>query len=321
MKSRERVERAIRFEEPDRVPFNFWMDRRRMAELDAKYGADFRLTRYDADVIESYFCFPPFPSAQHEMRNGTSWMTRELFEDWSEAASLVMPDPSDPALYALLEQNIRDHPDKAVIVNSPNVLTIIEMMRRQENLYVDMCLHPDEVKALFDRISDVMAAVAERACKYDITALYVQDDIAFNNGLLMSMEQCREFVLPNWKKVMDVAHAHNKPLFFHSDGKIEAIWELLCDELGVRMLNPLQPELQDVAAFKRQYNGKAGIYGGLQTGVLHTMTVPQIRAHVEDLFAKTGKGGGLIISSHDIDYTITEEQLDALVDAIRACVY
>ena len=51
MTSRERVERAIRFEKPDRVPFNFWMDRRRMTELDARYGADFRPRHYGADIV------------------------------------------------------------------------------------------------------------------------------------------------------------------------------------------------------------------------------------------------------------------------------
>lgn len=321
MTSRERVEHAIRFEQPDRVPFNFWMDRRRMAELETQHGPEFRVRHFGADVIESYACFPAFPMAEHAMRDGTSWMVRELFEDWREALAMPMPDPNDPALYAQLDRHLAEYSDCAIIANSANVLTIAELMKRQENLYVDMLTQPEEVAAMFDRISDVMAAVAENVCKRDITALYVQDDIAFNKGLLVSMDIARAFVFPNWRKVMDVAHAHGKPVFFHTDGKCDDIWDVLADELGVRMLNPLQPELQSIEEFKARYHGRMGIYGGIQTGRIHLMSPAEIRAHVRDLFAKAGADGGLIMSTHDIDYTTTDEQFEALAAAMRECVY
>ena len=40
-----------------------------------------------------------------------------------------------------------------------------------------------------------------------------------------------------------------------------------------------------------------------------------------DLFEKAGHSGGLIMSTHDIDLTMTDEQLDILVEAIKGCVY
>jgi hypothetical protein len=36
---------------------------------------------------------------------------------------------------------------------------------------------------------------------------------------------------------------------------------------------------------------------------------------------KAGQGGGLIASSHDLDISTTEEQLDALTGGIKECVY
>lgn len=320
MTSRERVECAIAFQEPDRVPFNFWMDRRRMAELDAQFGHDFRIRRFGADVIESYSVAPPFPSAEMEERSGTHWIVKEAFDDWSEAENLQMPDPNAPGLYEGLEAHLREFPDKAIIVNSPSVLTIIESMRKHERLYVDLCMHPEAVKAFFEQISDVMRVCAENVCKLDITALYVQDDAAFNDGPLMSEEMLREFVVPHWKKIIDVAHEHSKPVFFHSDGKVTPIAHIFA-ELGVCMVNPMQPELQDIAAFKGAYHGRVGIYGGLQTGALHTWEPDEIRQHVFDTFEKAGEGGGLILSTHDIDYAITLEQVEAMVDAIKECTY
>lgn len=320
MTSRERVERAIHFETPDRLPFNFWMDRRRMDELNAKYGEDFRVTRFDADVVEA-MSMVPFPSGRFEEKAGTPWMVEPLFTDWNETPDIKLPDPADPALTATCEAMLARYPDKAVIANLPNVLTHVESMISQADFYMDLMDEPELVGAFFHRMSDIMAAVAERLCKMDITALYVMDDVAANSGLLMSPAQVREHILPHWKKVIDVAHAAGKPVFFHTDGKVTELYELFADELKVRMLNPLQPDLQDVGEFAAEYKGRTGIYGGLYTGRIHMMSPDEIRAHVFDLFEKSGQGGGLIASSHDLDISTTEEQLDALVGAIKDCMY
>lgn len=320
MDSRERVERALAFETPDRVPFNFWMDRARMAELDQKLGDNFRITHYDADVWESII-FPAFPAGSFEPRSNTMWMTAPAFEDWSQTPTLPMPDPEDPAWLAGLHADLERFADKAILAGMPSVLTAVEGMRSQEQVYLEMLLYPDLVSAFFHRMSDVMAALAEKVAKTDVTAIYVMDDFAFNGGLLMSIDTLRELVMPHWKKVIDIAHAHDKPVFFHSDGDVSPAWELMCDELGVRMLNPLQPNLQDLAEFKRRFHGRMGCYGGLETGIIHTLTRDQIREHVFSLFERCGAGGGLIMSSHDIDYAITDAQLDALVGAIKECRY
>ena len=60
---------------------------------------------------------------------------------------------------------------------------------------------------------------------------------------------------------------------------------------------------------------------GLDTARIHTMTPDEIRAHVLDLFEKAGAGGGLIASTHDLDISITDCQVDALVGAIKECTY
>ncbi|QHI70679.1 uroporphyrinogen decarboxylase family protein [Tichowtungia aerotolerans] len=320
MNSRERVERAISFEIPDRVPFNFWMDRLRMDELNAKYGEDFRVRHFGADVVEA-MSMVPFPSGRFEKRCGTPWMVESLFKDWSETPDIELPDPNDPALTANCEAMLKKYPDKAVIANVPNVLTHVEMMISQADFYMDLMDEPERVDVFFHRMSDIMAVLAERLCTLDITALYVMDDVAANSGLLMSPAQLREHILPHWKKVIDVAHAAGKPIFFHTDGKVKELYDLFADELNVRMLNPLQPDLQDVGAFADEYKGRTGIYGGLYTGRIHMMSPEKIRAHVFDLFEQAGPGGGLIASSHDLDISTTEEQLDALVGAIKECTY
>ena len=322
VKSRERVEAAIRFQEADRVPFNFWMDRRRMAELEQKYGSEFRVTHYDADVIECYYCFPPFPVAEHTQKGGTSWMVKELFDDWRELADIPMPDPADPRIYEKLDWYLDEFSDRAIIVNSPGVLSITEMMRKQENLYTDLLMQPDDVKAAFERFSDVMAAVAERVCRRATLRPCTCKTTSHTTTACSCRRKCSASLSSlTGRRSSMWRHAHEKPVFFHTDGKCDAIWDVFREELGVWMLNPLQPELQDLGDYKRRFDGRMGVYGGLSTGRIHTMSPSEIRAHVLGLFEQTGRGGGLIVSSHDIDYAITEVQLEALAGAIRECRY
>lgn len=58
MTSRERVNLVLENHIPDRLPFNFWMDRPLMAQLDIKLGENFRISYYDADVIETFPLVP-----------------------------------------------------------------------------------------------------------------------------------------------------------------------------------------------------------------------------------------------------------------------
>jgi uroporphyrinogen decarboxylase len=319
LNSRERVERAIHFEEPDRVPFSFWMDRRRMAELDEKYGPQFRINHYGQDILES-FVLLDFPAGTTRSASGTSWLEKPLFDDWRDACHIRLPDPSADSVYDLVRADLRAQPEAALVVVLPNVLTYLECMRSQEALYADMLEHPDEVQAFFHRISDILEAAARRVCAMDITMLCVADDIGYKNGLMISPDLWREAVLPHWRKPIDAAHAAGMPVAFHTDGDVRMLWDDLRD-LGVRMLNPLQPELQPLDEFKRRFHGTMGVFGGLPTGDIHRMDTSTIRHTVRKLFETTGPGGGLIMSTHDIDYAVTEEQLEALVAAIKECVY
>lgn len=319
MDSKERVIRAIHFEKPDRVPFNFWMDRRKLGELETKYGDQVRIRHYGADVLES-FVLLAWPSGQFEEKLGTNWMVKPLIEDWRKASEIPLPDPADDHVYDYLRNDLKEHPDVAVVLDLPNVLSFVESMVSQEQLYVDMVDYHDEVQAFFHRMSDIVAKAAEVVCRMDITALYVMDDIACNKGLIMSPRMWRESILPHWRKPIEVAHTYNKPVFFHTDGNCQPLWEEFA-ALGVRMLNPLQPDLQPLAEYKRLYHGRMGIYGGLPTDKIHLMTPDQIRKTVQKLFEETGDGGGLIMSTHDIDVTVTEEQIDALASTIKDCKY
>ena len=66
-------------------------------------------------------------------------------------------------------------------------------------------------------------------------------------------------------------------------------------ELGVSLLNPLQPEAMDVAWVKREYGRDLAFYGGMGVqGVLPGGTPDEVRRAAHERLRVLSPGGGLV---------------------------
>jgi uroporphyrinogen decarboxylase len=322
MDSKTRVLTALSHKKPDRVPFNFWMDRRLMAEYEKKIGhRHWRVKYYGADVIESFHLLN-FPKGPVEEKDGTLWHTGPVFTDWNDIDSLVLPDANDEKVYDLLKADIDEFPDKAVFLNVATPWGIIAEMRTYELTYMDMYEYAEKFKQLSRRIANIMKVVVERACKMGITALYIQEDLATSKGLAMSSSMINEFCLEYAKEFVEIAKAYNKPVLFHSDGAVLELIDQIID-FGAAAINPLQPNIVDAKEFKAKFDNRIAVYGALDNCFIIPEGTPrQIRKHVFDTFDILGKpDGSLIFSSHDISYGTPRTNIEALVAAIKECKY
>ncbi|MDR0405729.1 MAG: hypothetical protein LBH54_02915, partial [Clostridiales bacterium] len=260
MTSKERVEKALCFEKTDRIPFNFWMDRRLLNRYELNFGKDFRVNHYQADVIET---FPNlnWPQGEHKEENGSIWYTKPVFEDWEQADRLVMPEITADT-FSDIKTKLDLYPDKAIFVNIPGPFTVLSSIRLLDNLYLDVYDVPSELHKLIKRIMDLQNKVIEEVVKLPITAIYFQDDIAASKGLIMSLDMIKEFIFDYFQAGIAMAKRNNKFVVYHSDGKITDALDTLL-EMGVNAVNPLQPEFNDFAEFKRKYHKKLAVYGGI----------------------------------------------------------
>jgi hypothetical protein len=320
MTSKERVKAATAFQPVDRAPFNFWMDRRMMARYEDRWGRDFRARHYDADVIET-FLFTPFPAGSAEERSGSYWVMEPLISDLSLAADLEMPDPEALDVCQYVRSDLERFPDKFVLLDVPGVFTIAEGIRCPENLMTDIFDKPDELRALLDRISDVLEAAVRKACELPIDAVYTMDDIGSSKGLILSPEMIQQWVFDFNRKYVRAALDAGKPVWMHTDGCVIDAMDMIVD-MGVTVINPLEPKLNDLPTFKRDYHEtrKLAVYGALDTyGVIPYGSVEDVRKHVRDTYEMFGRNGGLVFSTHDIPIDTPEENVEAMVEEIKAC--
>jgi len=93
------------------------------------------------------------------------------------------------------------------------------------------------------------------------------------------------------------SYSHNSIyIFYHSDGYIEPIIQDLI-EIGVQILNPIQPECMDPAEIKRKYGDRLVLHGTIS--VQRTIpfgTVEDVRKEVISRIKECGRNGGLVIA-------------------------
>jgi hypothetical protein len=106
--------------------------------------------------------------------------------------------------------------------------------------------------------------------------------------------------------------------FYHSDGVIyDIIPELI--EIGVDVLNPIQPECVDPVLLKQQYGDKLSFWGTIGTQTTMPFGTPEeVRETVRHMIETVGKGGGLVIApTHLLEPEVPWENIEALVKAVR----
>ena len=104
---------------------------------------------------------------------------------------------------------------------------------------------------------------------------------------------------------------------YHTDGCVyPVIPELI--EIGVDVLNPVQPASMDPALLKKTYGKELCFWGSIDEQ--HTLpfgTPADVRAEVAARMSTIGKGGGLIIGpTHHVQLDTPVENIQALVDAV-----
>ncbi len=136
-------------------------------------------------------------------------------------------------------------------------------------------------------------------------------------GLMFSPAQWRRFFKPGQKRMYDRIRAAGKVVYLHSCGNVEPIVGELID-MGVNMLQPIQPEAMDIFALKRQYGKHICFAGGVSTQqTLPYGTPDQVRSEVKRCIEVMGKGGGYVIApAKPILPGVPIENAAALIDTL-----
>jgi len=157
-------------------------------------------------------------------------------------------------------------------------------------------------------------------CEAGVDILRLGDDVGSQKGMLMSPEVWRKWLKPGLKKVIKSARDINPEIhiFYHSDGYIEPIIPELI-EIGVDILNPVQPECMDPAKLKREYGDKLAFWGTVSCQRTMPFGTPEDVINEVKLRIKTvGENGGLLIApTHILEPDVPWENVLAFFEGVK----
>jgi uroporphyrinogen decarboxylase len=240
--------------------------------------------------------------------------------------SYQLPDPNRPELYDEAERVIKEYKDEYWIVGV-TVTTIFETawaLRGYERTLMDLAVHPDFIEKLFDIPFNYHLTAAKKLVEMGVDMIWIGDDVGAQDRMLISPETWRRFFKPRMATFISTLKSINPDvkIAYHSDGNIYPIIPELI-EIGLDVLNPIQPQSMDPEKLKREYGDKLCFWGSVdEQYTLPFGTPAEVEKEVTTRLKTLGKNGGLIIGpTHHVQLDTSLENFWALVNTIRKTPY
>lgn len=349
MKPRDRVLTAMRRRVPDKVPREVVFTPPMMEEFRRQTGASDPADYFDLEVrsvslapsrkqvdFSSYLGPLPPGAWVNEWGIGHVHGSMYHFHDYvhplekissvEEVRAYPFPDVTAEYRYSGMADEVADWHQRGYAVQAelPNYSgTLFEcawLLRGMENLLVDFLTNPKLAAALLDRLTASGIESATRLSQAGVDILLTGDDVAAQRGMLMSPGLWRKWLRPRMAEIIAAAKKVNPDLlvFYHSDGNLEPVIRDLI-EIGIDILNPVQPECMDPAALKREYGNHLAFWGTI--GIQTTMpfgTPEEVRATVKERIDTVGQTGGLLLApTHVIEPDVPWRNVMAFFEAVE----
>ena len=244
-----------------------------------------------------------------------------------QISSFPWPDVTADDRYRELGERVAGYHRRGYAVTGELYQTIFErawLMRGMQQLLIDFLVEPDIGHEICQRIADLRIAQARRLAALGVDVLRLGDDVCMQQGLIMSLGTYRMFIKERTRAIIRAAKEIRPDLlvFMHCDGRVGDIVEEFID-IGVDVLNPVQPECNDLESLARRFQGRISFWGGIGTQRLMPFGTPlQVRAEVRRVKEVLGRDGGLLIApAHILEPDVPWENILAFVNASRESVY
>lgn len=261
---------------------------------------------------------------------GAGWSTQEEgyflthspLADSEALADFPWPDPQAPGLLNEAAAIIAADNGQHFVV--PNFgFCLFERawsLRGFEAFLMDLALNPTFVEELLERITEIQVALTHQFVALGVDGGYFGDDYGAQKHLLFSPKTWRALFKPRLARMFAVFREADLPVILHSDGDIAEILPDLV-EIGMTVLNPVQPEVLDHAWLKRTFGTHLAFYGGVSTqAILPGGSPAKVQAAVAACVQTLAHDStGLLLGpSHRMMTDIPLENVDALLTAFAA---
>lgn len=354
MKSKERVLTALNHKEPDRVPIQAsftpetalrlknYLGLNKVEEktlhgggydLDKKMGIDILQTA--VGIALSYYQ----EGEEYTDDWGITWkryyynakfgkgsyteMIGYPLKDDTAIETYKPPNPFDECNYTQAKNLIKNY-GKDYAIMGVVVATVFEsawyLRGGVDKLLLDFVTNEDLANRILDIPMNFHLEAGKKLIELGCDLIWTGDDIGMQTNTMMSLEMWRKFLKPRMAKIFSEFKKVNKDIkiAYHSDGLVVPFIDDLA-EIGMDILNPIQPGIFNISKLKKRYGKKISFWGGINIQkTLPFGTVLDVKNEVKQRINELGRGGGYIIApSHHIQLDVSIENIMAFFKAAK----
>jgi len=314
MNSRERILTTLRREVPDRVPTNarpsssilkLFREKTGMESMEEYFQYDLRFVRYEETAH-----FPAIAPMKD-------------FSSVSQLEEYPFPDVTSEYQYKYLAREVAEIKDRGLAVFSAYESGCFEKarhLRGMEKFLMDLLENEKFARALTEKILEINLEIAKKYVASGVDVLWIGDDIGAEKSMLISPKLWREYFKPCIARIIAEAKKVNPSVYiaYHSCGYIEPIIPELI-EVGIDILQPVQPEVMDPAKVKREFGDKISFWGTV--GVQSTLSLgspDEVKKVIKERIETVGVGGGFIIApAHTLESDVPWKNILAFFEGVR----
>lgn len=345
---KQRVMKAMKFEEPDRVPRYWqhfwpafqesWMGRYGKMDLFAHFGNDMHLVRPDeaawptrAGLIERRGDKAVVRSGWGETKLCCSEVpTAQLMGQLLEPAVPERIDPEqlhfdDPLMDSRFEPVAMEaaalKDDYFVWCKSGGPYMRPALMRGEQQLWIDVVEDPEWTRAFVDRVVDHIVTVAiEGMRRFGLqeTGIAIYDDVAASWGPFVGPAHYERVFLPALQRMVKAyKDAGAARVMHHADGNVLPLLDMWIDA-GIDAINPVEFRSgMDPVKIREHHGTRLVCVGGLDNcDILPRGDRGEIHDHVLHLL-EAGRGGGFIFGPHSIGPDIEIETMEYVLQLLE----
>jgi len=179
--------------------------------------------------------------------------------------------------------------------------------------------NPTFLHKVCDFIIEPNLQKAKLMAESDAKVIIMPDDCAYKERPILSPSAYREFIIPRFKKFIDIFHKAGKLVMFHSDGVVEPYYNDLIS-IGLDAHESLEPVAgNNLADIKQKYGDRLALVGNMDCSILLSYgKKDDVIQTVKDTLKAGMPGSGYMFSPcTDLIDTNKLENVEVMMDTYR----
>ncbi len=224
-------------------------------------------------------------------------MVAHPYDDVDKAIKAKLPDPELKERLEPIMNARKEHPDKFLWVQMwMGPWEHCRALVGTEEMLTSLHLKRANAEKLINMVYEHFRILIRNIATLDVDLIGIADDWGTEKSLLISPKMWSDIFAKHYANIFAEIKSAGKMSFYHSCGCVAELYPYLID-MGLDVLNPLQPGPVDIKSVGRKYKGKITFWGGIDTRQLLERGTPEmVESAVNDLIETLGlPEGGLVV--------------------------